>query len=109
MNDDTDCKYWIQLIINRTTREILKLFGVQIHPKFRYRGRMSKDPYIAWITACTLSGNEYIIKGVTLPWYLFSQPTWRWRRRLIEDNRDEYVQRLGYLRSLAVVFKFEKP
>lgn len=104
MDDGMDAESWIERIIVRS----LKKIGIVVKRyEFRYQGRMTRDGYIAWITACTLTHNEYMIKGVTLPWYLYSRNTWRWRRRLIQDDRMDYVQRLGYLRSLAVVFKFE--
>ena len=99
MSDDTDCKTWIQRIVNRSLREL----GILKHPKFRYQGRMSRDPFIVLYTTALFLGVPEYIEAVPMPWYIYSRNTWRWRRRLIRDNRVDYVRRLGYLRSRAVV------
>ena len=108
MNDDTDCKTWAQRIFNRTTREILKFFGITIHSKFRYQGRMTRDPFIAFYTLSLFLDHPGYIDAVPIPWYLYSPNTWRWRRRLIEDKRKDYVIRLGYLRDMAGVLNYEQ-
>lgn len=99
---DNTAKNWIQW-------QWSKLEGD--HRYSRPQGDMTRDPYIAWISACVLTRNEYLIKGVSIPWYLsnpfYAPKTMRWRRKLIKDDRKVYVKRLSYLRALAVSFKFE--
>lgn len=103
MSDSTDCKTWIGRIINRSTRDVLKLLGITIHPKFRYQGRMVRDLFIALYTTAIFYGvPEYIIY-TPMPLYLYSPEVWRWRKRLIKDERIDYKRRLGYLRARAVV------
>ena len=79
----------------------------------RPRHIMTRDAYVAWITACVLTNNHYLVKSVTIPLHLtnpiYAPNTWWWRKRLIQDNQEEYAQRLDYLRALAVTFKFETP
>lgn len=103
MNDDTDCKYWIQRIINRSTRDLLKVFGIKIHPKFRYQGRMTRDPFIALYLVCVFLERKQFIEVVKMPWYIYSPEVFRWRKRLIKDDRIDYKRRLGWLRANAVV------
>ena len=106
MSDDTDCKTGIGRFINRTTRDILKVFGITIHPNFRYQGRMSRDPFKALYTLSIFLGQPGYIKEVPLPMSDYSPPTWRWRRRLIKDKRKFFVKRLGYLEACAVDMNF---
>lgn len=104
LNQENTAKNWIQWKWSKLLKN-----GKYSRPQ----GDMTRDPYIAWITACILTRNEYLIQSVTIPWYLsnpfYAPTTRRWRRRLLKDKREVYVQRLGYLRSLAVTAKFETP
>ena len=114
MNDDSDCKTWCERIFNRTLREIVQWIERKInrqvkwfdrfrHPKFRYQGRMVRDSFIALYTTCLFLGEPGYIEAVPMPWYCYSPEVWRWRRRLIQDNRDIAWQRLEWLRSYADV------
>ena len=118
MSDDSDCKTWCERIFNRTSRDIVKWIERKInrqvkcfdrfrHPKFRYQGRMVRDSFIALYPACLFLGEPGYIEAVPINWYLYSPKTWRWRRRLIRDNRIDYVIRLGYLRSLSNTINYE--
>lgn len=109
MNQDIDAKNRIDCMVSKW----LWRLKIRLTHKYRWQDGMTRDPYIAWITACILTRNEYLIQSVSIPWYLsnpfYAPTTMRWRRRLLRDKRDVYVQRLGYLRSLAVTAKFETP
>jgi len=86
--------YWLYLI------GPVKVYG---HPK-----RMSRDPFINFFTTCTLLDQMHHIKNITIPWWLYRPNTWRWIRRLIKDNRKDYVKRLDYLRAKAIVLNTER-
>ena len=103
MSDNTDVNSWIGRIINRSLRKI----GILKNPKFRFQGRMTRDPWIAFYTACLYLGEPGYIESVPIIWYLYSPKTWRWRRRLIKDNRKDYVIRLDSLRALAVTLNYK--
>jgi len=64
---------------------------------------MVRDSFIALYTACVFLDRKQFIDAVPMPWYLYSPEVWRWRRRLIKDERIDYKRRLGWLRAKAVV------
>ncbi len=76
-------------------------FGKKVYSRPRHV--MTRDPYIAWTTACIFTNNKHLIRRAPMPWYLYSPEIWRWRRRLIKDKRIDYKRRLGWLRARAVV------
>lgn len=67
----------------------------------RPQGNMTRDPYIAVITCALFLDQHEVIENIHIPLYLYSRETWVWRRRLIKDNRKNYIQRLDYLRATA--------
>ena len=99
-----DAESMVERIITLSLRKvgiILKRY------EFRYQRRMTRDPFIAFYTLALFLGDDGYIKEVPMPWYLYSPNTWRWRRRLISDDRADYVIRLGYVRAMATILKYE--
>ena len=76
---------------------------------YRPQNNMTRDPFIAFFTAVTLSKN--VNSTLTIPWYLFRPSIWIWRRYLIIGRglwlyyfltlnypKRDYVRRLrGYM------------
>jgi hypothetical protein len=96
-----DAESWIERIIVRSLKH---WFGITVKRyEFRYQGRMVRDSWIALYTACVFLDRKQFIEAVSMPWYLYSPEVWRWRKRLIKDERIDYKRRLGFLRAKAVV------
>ena len=66
---------------------------------------MTRDPYIACICCAMHLGRPEDIEDIRIPWYLYHRKTWRWRKKLIKDDRELWKKRLSYYRALAVVIK----
>jgi len=62
---------------------------------------MTRDPYVAVIACAFHLGRGEEVVSITIPWYCYSRETWRWRRRLIEDNRPAWRRRLTHYKALA--------
>lgn len=103
MNNDRISKNGLQYLFSKIR---YRIFGGQ--QLYRPQGSLTRDPYIALYACAVFLGRYQYIDIVKPPWWLYSRNTWRWRRRLLKDNRKDYVIRLGYLRSLANVMKYEK-
>lgn len=84
----------------------------------RPQSDMTRDPYIAWYTfgMALLKSNlrawvrRYIVmemKYMPIPWYLYRPETWRWKRRLLKDDRKHYIKRISYFINLGSAFCFE--
>ena len=118
MNEDApewDVDAWWKRIINRS---INKIFKRKIYP-YRFQGRMSRDPYIAWATACILLGEKEMLQKIKLPWYiktpsfvawwnyittedeLFLENYRFWKKMWFTSMKD-YVIRLNELKELAI-------
>ena len=96
-----DAESWIERII---VRGLKHWFGITIKRyEFRWQFRMVRDSFIALYTAVIFYGVPEYILYTPMPWYVYSPKTWKWAKRLIKDNRADYVRRLGYLRARAVV------
>ncbi len=96
-----DAESWVERIIVRSLRH---WFGIEVNRyEFRFQGRMVRDSFIALYTVCVFLDRKQFIDAVPMPWYLYSPEVWRWRRRLIKDERIDYKRRLGWLRASAVV------
>jgi hypothetical protein len=84
------------------------------------QGRMSRDPFIAlgslyafFMKNIEDEGDKYRIHAkflkVKIPFHLrYAFETMRWWKRLKFDDRDHYVIRLDYIKSLGTQFIFEK-
>ena len=104
MWDEKDAESWIERIIVRS----LKKIGITVkNAEFRFQGRMVRDSFIALYTTSILLNVPEYIENTVMPWYVYSPKTWKWRRRLLKDNRIDYVIRLGYLRANAVVLSYK--
>ncbi|MCK5642676.1 MAG: hypothetical protein KAJ19_17845, partial [Gammaproteobacteria bacterium] len=91
------------------SRRLLKLLYLTGEPYvYGHRKRMSRDPFVNFFTACIFLRQDHHIKNITIPWYLYRPGTWRWRKRLIEDNREDYRKRLTYLYGKAITLKAER-
>ena len=105
MNHVLDSESWVERIINRMLWKIG--FRYDWYEK-RYQKRMSRDPFILFYTASIFLRVPEKIEYVTMPLYCYSPHTWKWRRRLIKDDRGEFVIRLGYFRAMAITMKYAK-
>jgi hypothetical protein len=76
--------------------------------KYRPQGNMTRDPYIAFFACCLHLGLSQLIEPIIIPWHLWSQPTFNWRKRLIHNRHPRWVQRLGYYRAIAVKLNYER-
>ena len=102
MNSDDDAESRIERFIHRVINNLL---NKQILP-FRYQRRMTRDPFIAFYHLAVYLG-AFECLNLKMPWYLYSVKTWRWHKRLIKDSRKDFVVRLDYIRSSAVVQVYE--
>jgi len=89
-------------------RQLLRWLYLIDSPPYGWVHRMSRDPFIALISAATMFPEIHlIIDVISIPWYLYRPNTWRWHRKLKKDNRKEYVKELDYLRAKAIVNNHE--
>jgi len=51
--------------------------------KYRSQNSITRDPWIYFIVACVVTGNERYMDDIKPPWYLFNPGVWTWRRYLI--------------------------
>lgn len=93
LNQDNTAKNWFQWKWSKLLKN-----GKYTRPQ----GNMTRDPFIATITCCLFLDRWEHIEAIKLPIHLYTPKTWRWRRRLIKDNRKQYVQRLSYMKATAV-------
>jgi len=122
---ELDVNAWWKRIINRTwnkiRHQIRKITGTTIGKllPFRFRGRMTRDPYIAWATACVILDRRELIESIKLPWYiktpsfvawwnylkfrdeLFLMDYRFWKSMWFKSKKD-YVIRLNELKELAI-------
>ena len=104
MNEDApewDVDTWARRIINRSRNKIRhwirKKTGITIGKllQFRFQGRMTRDPYTAWATACILAGEEDLIDTLRLPWYIYSAAFWNWWE-YIKTHDEKYLKRYRF-------------
>ena len=105
MNQPQDPKTRLEWRLNRL---LYWLHLVGKPKKYGHQKRMSRDPFIAFYTACAMHDLWEWIEQVTIPWHLYRPNTWRWRRRLIRDKRKDYLQRIDLMRAFAVTYNLER-
>ena len=86
------------------------LYKLKITKNVMYgpQSRMSRDPFVYLYCAAVFLEREQFIKAITIPWHINRPDIWIWRRRLIKDNRKEFVRRLDYYKSLAYTMNYER-
>ena len=116
----------IGMILGRSTNKITyfidRVFktNIRTHFPFRYQYRMTRDPYIAFFTACKVLGEQRKIELITIPIYLYRPNTWSWHKYLktnkliyfklykfwnkFSTSKKEYVERLGELKEIALLY-----
>jgi len=82
MTHPMDAKSWFWRAVNRTVN---KMFDTNL--PFRAQKRMSRDPFKAWICACTVVGAYRKMQLLTIPFYLYRPATWSWYRFIRKGNR----------------------
>jgi len=87
---------------HKISKRLFKL-GIRSTMKYRSQSSMTRDPFIAFYTVCVFLDRKQFIEAVPMPWGNYSPEIWRWRKRLIKDNRAEYKRRLRWLRAKAIV------
>lgn len=99
----------IRTLVGHYVYRILRRLKLTKAKRYGYQKRMSRDPFIAWFALCEYLNVPEKILEVPIPWYLYRPSVWQWRRRLITGGHPKrYVRRLRYLRSLAVVWHYER-
>ena len=99
-----DSKSWLHW----RGRQLLRWLYLIPHSPYGWVHKMTRDPYIAWAAAASLFPQDHWMQYFPIiPLTSYNPITWAWRRRLIKDNRKEYVKELSYLRAKAVVLKHE--
>ncbi len=83
-----------------------KKFGVIDHHKRRPRKDITRDPYRVFYCACEFLDMPHLIEEVTIPLRLRRGGIQRRRKKLIEDRRKKWLNRLDYYDSLADVLNF---
>jgi hypothetical protein len=58
------------------------LYLTGIPKVYQFVRRMSRDPFIAFYTACTHLGDYRKIEIITMPLYIYRPNTWIWRKLL---------------------------
>ena len=96
-----DVSTWIGRIINRVLNKIrhwiFKLTGRYIGNRrpFRYRFRMSRDPYTAFGAACVSVGRTDLLKGLRPAWYIYRPAFWAWWN-FIKTGEEKYLKRYHF-------------
>lgn len=62
---------------------------------------LTRDPYITVICRAEQLGRAEEIENIKIPWYCYSPKTWKWRRKLIKDNRANWKRRLTHYKARA--------
>ncbi len=108
MNDDKDAKTRIGYYLGRWLNKILRKFGISRTFPERPQHDMTRDPYIAFYCAAVWLEEEHYIEKVKPPWYNWRRETWMERKKLLKNNKPEWIQRLDYYRDKASVMKKAK-
>ena len=103
LNSPRDAKSWIGAHISR----LLYSWGITKTCKYRSQTNMTRDPYISFYNTAIFLECPDLVEEVVPPWYCYSPKTWRWRRRLINDTRKDYVKVLNYLMDYANIQSYE--
>jgi|GEM_PF-6486593 len=101
-----DVDTWAQRIVNLAWNKfrfwIYKRSGRYIGKRlpFRYQGRMTRDPFIAWGAAC--AQRCYLIKAyrVSPPWYIYTPSFWAWWKYIITHD-EKYLKRYRFWRQYS--------
>ena len=132
MNQDIDAKSrlrwrwsaaWKRIVrdkkghLNKFGRWCEKI-GLPIYVKYRFRGRLTRDPYTAFYAACLDLGHPELIPDTPPVWYVYNPAFWSWYRYLctkeekylkrylfwngFSTSNKDYVVRLRELRSMAI-------
>ena len=83
-----------------------KRLGVIDHHKRRPQKDITRDPFVAFYCACEFLNMSHLIEAVTIPLRLRRGGIQRRRKKLIEDRRKKWRNRLDYYWSLADVLNF---
>jgi hypothetical protein len=107
MNQAIDAKTWLGMKWSDL------LYKLRLIPSHKYRPQkgffaMTRDPYISFYNTCLALHLYELIEEVAMPWYCYNPKVWRWRRRLIKDNRKLYVRRLDMLMASAVLQNYTR-
>lgn len=110
--------FWFTYWIRRPFRKLAARLDIPLKPLYRSQDDMTRDSYIALgalyehlmqfadvVQARKLTED---FKKTTIPRRLYSADTFRWYRRLKEDNRDHFKIRLTYLKHSAGTKHFER-
>lgn len=113
MNHERDAKnrigwWWSRLLYN--------LYLIN-HQKYRPQTSMTRDPWCYFYTASVILERKRFVEIVPIPWWLWRQPVWAWRRYLIEPTernkrrwlfweslncpKKEYAKRMVEYRAMA--------
>lgn len=99
-----DAESWIERIIVRS----LKKLGMPPNRyEFRYQGRMVRDSFISLYHTAMYLKYEQIIIDTPMVWYTYSPETWRWKNRLIVDDRLKFKVRLWWMRGNTIGMKYK--
>jgi hypothetical protein len=102
MYDPLDAESWIERIIVRS----LKKLGMPPNRyEFRYQGRMVRDSFISLYHTAMFLEYEKIITATPMVWYTYSPEIWKWKNRLIVDDRTDYKVRLWWMRGDTIAIK----
>jgi hypothetical protein len=89
-------------------RQLLRWLYLIPHSPYGWVRKMTRDPYIAWAAAASLfPTDDWLENFPRIPLTSYSPKTWRWRRRLMKDNRAAWLKELDYLRAFALVKNHE--
>lgn len=93
--------------LNGFGKIVVKL-GYKNVQKYRPQGNMTRDPFAAFDAACLHLGMSQLIEFVPIPLHLYTPQVWKNRNRLINDDRPQWIQRLGYYRAIAAKLEYER-
>jgi len=103
IKDDQECD--AKTAIGWRFNQLVRKLRLTKKVKYRWNKSITRDPFKAFYCAAIILQEERFIELVKMPWFIYSPKTWKWRKRLINDKRKLYVQRMDHYTSIATVLK----
>lgn len=88
--------------INQVSYWVKKKTGwnISTHLPFRYQGRMTRDPFSNWATACLLLEIEFLLGTVTYPKYIWTPSFGAWWK-YITTGKGKYLRRYRFFNRFS--------
>ena len=97
-------------MVNRTINKTSRLIGriinrnIATHLPFRYQGRMTRDPFSNWATACLLLDYAWMLDTMTYPNYIWNPGFGAWWK-YIKTSKVRYLRRYRFFNRFTITKK----